>query len=128
MLHRSVIQRLVPRAPFRSLAARILQDSEQLSHVLESEGAGKKFIVLDWTASWCGPCKRISPLVDQLAEDHPDVLFLKVDVDLHTDAAQSAGIQAMPTFQFLQNKKVVAQFAGADASQLKEIVQTLKKE
>jgi thioredoxin 1 len=110
----------------RNLAVRVLQDSENLHQVLQDNSVGKKAVVLNWTAAWCGPCKRIAPLVDQMSEDYSDVLFVKVDVDMHMDAAQSAGIQAMPTFQFLQGDKVVAQFAGADPAQLKQTLDSLK--
>jgi thioredoxin 1 len=119
----AILRRL---APHRSLAVRVLQDEENLQEVLK-ESAGKT-VVLNWTAAWCGPCKRIAPLVDQMSEDYSNVFFLKVDVDVHMEAAHTAGIQAMPTFQFLQNEKLVAQFAGADPNQLKKILDSIKNQ
>ncbi|KAF0029204.1 hypothetical protein F2P81_018309 [Scophthalmus maximus] len=71
----------------------------------ELKDAGDKLVVVDFTASWCGPCKMISPYYKQLSEDaeFSEVVFLKLDIDKVDDVAQSCGISAMPTFQFYKN-------------------------
>jgi thioredoxin 1 len=84
--------------------------------------------VLDWTASWCGPCKRISPLVDELSEEYADWLFVKIDVDVFSSEAQKAGIQAMPTFQFEIDSEIREEFAGADIERLKDTLEDLSSE
>jgi UBX domain-containing protein 1/4 len=78
--------------------------------------------VVDFTASWCGPCKRIAPIYDGLAEKYQDVTFLKVDVDEAKDIAGQQGVRAMPTFKFFINSKQVDELQGADPAKLEELV------
>merc|ERR1712230_83825 len=66
--------------------------------------AGDKLVVVDFTATWCGPCQRIAPVFAKLAEEMPDVVFVKVDVDENDETASACGIQSMPTFQFYKAK------------------------
>jgi thioredoxin 1 len=62
----------------------------------------------------CGPCKTIAPAFSKLAEEHPDVLFLKVDVDALERVAMDAGISAMPTFKYYKGSRLVGEIKGAD--------------
>ncbi|RXM98838.1 Thioredoxin [Acipenser ruthenus] len=55
------------------------RDQDQFDKALKN--AGSKLVIVDFTATWCGPCKSISPFFDALAEKYKDVVFLKVDVD-----------------------------------------------
>ncbi|XP_077331385.1 thioredoxin-like [Lithobates pipiens] len=88
--------------------------------------AGDKLVVVDFTASWCGPCRRIAPIYEELSKTHSDVFFCKVDVDDVTDLSESCGIKAMPTFQFYKNKAKVGEICGADEAKLKETIAKLK--
>ena len=65
--------------------------------------AGGKLVVIDFFATWCGPCKMIAPKIEQMAGSMANVVFLKVDVDEAEDVAQEYNISAMPTFIFLKN-------------------------
>lgn len=56
-------------------------------------------IVVDFSATWCGPCKMISPFFEELSLKYPNLVFLKVDVDACQGVAAECGIAAMPTFQ-----------------------------
>merc|ERR1712054_569248 len=63
-----------------------------------------KLTVVDFTASWCGPCQRIAPAFAKLAEEYGETaVFIKVDVDEAEDIAAACGISAMPTFQFYKS-------------------------
>ena len=79
-------------------------------------------IIVDFTATWCGPCKMIGPVFDQLAEQNSgDVKFVKVDVDELQDVAMKAGISAMPTFQVWRDGVKVEEFAGANPEMLADL-------
>ena len=71
-------------------------------------------VVIDFFAEWCGPCKRIAPFFEQLADEYVGVTFVKVDVDESEDLVSQYGISAMPTFVFLKDGKVVKKVEGAD--------------
>ena len=86
--------------------------------------AGDKLVVVDFTATWCGPCQRIAPVFAKLAEEMPDVVFVKVDVDENEDTAQACGIQSMPTFQFYKSKAKVAEFSGADEEKIRATIKS----
>merc|ERR1712167_314548 len=75
--------------------------------------AGDKLVVVDFTATWCGPCQRIAPVFVKLAEEMPEIVFIKVDVDENEEVAAKCNIQCMPTFQFYKNGDKVHEFSGA---------------
>eukprot|EP00227_Mantoniella_beaufortii_P012848 CAMPEP_0197583538 /NCGR_PEP_ID=MMETSP1326-20131121/6437_1 /TAXON_ID=1155430 /ORGANISM="Genus nov. species nov., Strain RCC2288" /LENGTH=105 /DNA_ID=CAMNT_0043147779 /DNA_START=74 /DNA_END=391 /DNA_ORIENTATION=+ len=82
---------------------------------------GDKPIIVDFTASWCGPCKMIAPFFEQLAAKYPGVIFVKVDVDDLDDVAAECGISAMPTFQLYSNGVKVNELCGADKDKLEAL-------
>ena len=71
-------------------------------------------VVIDFFATWCGPCKRIAPTYEKLAEAFPNITFLKVDVDESGELVNMFNISAMPTFVFLKNGKEILRVEGAD--------------
>jgi thioredoxin 1 len=99
-------------------------DDEDLRAALNA--AGSKLVVVDWYAEWCAPCRRIAPLVEQLAEQTPSAVFLKADIDTLEDASVEAGVQSVPTFHFIKDGQLVAEFSGADMNKLKELVAQYK--
>ncbi|KAJ8382225.1 hypothetical protein SKAU_G00030030 [Synaphobranchus kaupii] len=90
--------------------------------------AGDKLVVVDFTATWCGPCRSIGPEFKKLAEDpeNKNVVFLKVDVDDAPDVSAHCDIKCMPTFHFYKNEKKVDEFQGASKDKLKETLNTHK--
>lgn len=71
-----------------------------------------KKVLLDFWASWCGPCMMLSPIVDEVAEEVTDVKFGKVNVDEQVELAQSFGISSIPALIVIENGKVVNQSVG----------------
>ena len=88
--------------------------------------AGDKLVVVDFTATWCGPCQRIAPVFIKLAEEMPDVVFVKVDVDENEETAGACGIQAMPTFQYYKSGTKVHEFSGAAEEKIRAAIDQFK--
>jgi len=88
----------------------------------ELTNAGAKLVVVDFTASWCGPCKRIAPFFEEMSTKYTRATFLKVDVDECQETAAANGVSAMPTFIFFRNKTKVDRVQGADTAALEEKV------
>ncbi|XP_043704145.1 thioredoxin-2-like [Telopea speciosissima] len=82
--------------------------------------ASSKLLVIDFTASWCGPCKAIEPAVIEMANKYTDVDFVKLDVDELMDVAQEYGVQAMPTFILIKEGKEVDKVLGAKKEELEK--------
>ncbi|MBA0606995.1 hypothetical protein Godav_019363 [Gossypium davidsonii] len=87
---------------------------------LEMGNQSKKLVVVDFTASWCGPCRFISPILVDLAKKLPNVIFLKVDVDELNTVAQEWAIEAMPTFVFLKEGTIIDKVVGARKDELQQ--------
>lgn len=81
-----------------------------------------KTIVVDFTATWCGPCRMIGPVFEELSTQFESIIFLKVDVDEVEQVAAACGISAMPTFQVWQGGKKVDELVGAAKTQLEALV------
>jgi len=77
-----------------------------------------RLAVIDFTATWCGPCKMISPFFEELSTKYHGVSFYKVDVDQCQEVAMKYQVSAMPTFVYLKNGKEVDRLQGADKSGL----------
>mmetsp|Transcript_9996 Transcript_9996/g.15979 ORF Transcript_9996/g.15979 Transcript_9996/m.15979 type:complete len:105 (-) Transcript_9996:286-600(-) len=86
------------------------------------ETSKTKLVVVDFTASWCGPCKMIAPVFEKMAAENPDVEFAKCDVDEADDVAGNCGIQAMPTFMFYKGGSKIDEMKGADPNKLMQLV------
>ena len=86
--------------------------------------SGENPVIIDFTATWCGPCQFIGPVFADLAEKYADsnVKFIKVDVDVNGEASQKAGISCMPTFQVWSKGEKVEEFSGASQDKLKALV------
>ena len=83
--------------------------SENIETIKNSE----KKVLLDFYATWCGPCQRVSPLVDEIAEDHPEYLVGKIDIDEESDPAEEFGVMSIPTLVVMENGKVINQSTGS---------------
>ena len=83
-----------------------------------------KLVVVDFTASWCGPCKAIAPIYQELANKYTNCDFYKVDVDDGEDIAAECQIKSMPTFNFYKNGKLVSSFSGNNPETLKKTLET----
>lgn len=89
--------------------------------ILSAAGA-TKLVVVDFTATWCGPCQTIKPVFEKLSNTYLHVVFVKVDVDDFQEVAAVAGVTAMPTFQLFKASKKIAEMRGANPTQLEALI------
>merc|ERR1712054_560036 len=82
-----------------------------------------KPLIIDFTATWCPPCKMIGPKFEAMSKEFEAVTFRKVDVDANAEAAQTAGINCMPTFKVYKDGAEVEKMEGADEAGLKALIQ-----
>lgn len=70
-------------------------------------------VLLDFWAAWCGPCRMVSPIVDEIAAERSDIAVGKVNVDEQSDLAERFGITSIPTLVVIKNGKIVNRAVGA---------------
>ena len=87
---------------------------------------GGKPLVIDFTATWCPPCKRIGPIYEGHVANYPELVLKKLDVDANAEGAQAAGIQAMPTFKVYKDGVEVNSMRGASDQGLIELLDQAK--
>ncbi|XP_047332256.1 TPR repeat-containing thioredoxin TDX [Impatiens glandulifera] len=96
----------------------------ELEPKLSAASRASRLAVLYFTATWCGPCRFISPVFTTLAGKNPKVVFLKIDIDEARDAASKWNISSVPAFYFVKNGKEIDKVVGADKGSLeKKILQ-----
>lgn len=90
------------------MAVMVITKDNFEQEVLKSD----KPVLLDFWAAWCGPCKMLSPVVDQIAEENPDIKVGKVDVDDQVELAMKYQIMSIPTLLVFKNGELANQSVG----------------
>ena len=72
-----------------------------------------KVVLLDFYADWCGPCRMVSPIVDEIAEERQDIIVGKINVDQEEALASEFGVYSIPTLVVMKDGKILEQSAGA---------------
>lgn len=73
----------------------------------------EKVVLLDFYADWCGPCRMVGPVIEEIAKEREDIVVGKVNVDEENELAGEFGVFSIPTLVVMKGGKVVAQEAGA---------------
>lgn len=93
------------------------------STILEND-----FVIVDFWAPWCGPCRAFAPVYDQISENHPDIIFAKVDTEAEQAIAGSFQIRSIPTLMVFREKVIVYSEPGSlPASALEDMIAKVRE-
>ncbi|KAK4782735.1 hypothetical protein SAY86_007109 [Trapa natans] len=100
--------------------AHIITMTESWKQKLAEAESEERIVIAKFSASWCRPCRSISSFYAELAEKHPSLMFLSVDVDELTEFSMLWNIEATPTFFFLRNGQEMDRLVGANKVELQK--------
>ncbi|XP_050212823.1 thioredoxin H-type [Mercurialis annua] len=98
----------------------LVTNKENWEEKLSEASKDGKIVLVNFSATWCGPCRMIAPLYRELSENYPSIMFLLVDVDELADFSSSWEIKATPTFFFLKDGKQLDKLVGANKPELQK--------
>lgn len=87
----------------------------------------KGVVIVDFFANWCGPCKRIAPVFEELAQKFPEITFLKVNVDDSEALSSAFNIEALPTFVCIKDGEIFKRIEGADLHAVIGVIESVTK-
>eukprot|EP00244_Chara_vulgaris_P003843 TRINITY_DN172_c0_g1_i3.p1 TRINITY_DN172_c0_g1~~TRINITY_DN172_c0_g1_i3.p1 ORF type:complete len:126 (+),score=21.45 TRINITY_DN172_c0_g1_i3:39-416(+) len=105
-----------------------LTSKADFEKVLERSKAEGKAVIIDFTATWCGPCRRVGPLIVEFSVKYPNIIFVKIDVDHAAELCETYKVGAMPTFILLKPGESqpsdlnAQQVVGADTYKLQKLI------
>jgi thioredoxin len=79
----------------------------------EKTVAEHPMVIVDFWAPWCGPCRGFAPVYEKASDEHPDIVFAKINTDEQQELAGSFGIRSIPTLMVFRDKVILFQQAGA---------------
>lgn len=83
-----------------------------------------KITLVDFWAQWCGPCRMLGPILDQLASENPDIQIVKVDVDTNSELSAEYGIRSIPAVRIFRKGEEINKFVGIKSKE--EILKLIK--
>ncbi|XP_039013584.1 thioredoxin H2-like [Hibiscus syriacus] len=100
----------------------IHSSSEWTGH-LEASKQSNKLVVVDFSATWCGPCKLMEPAIEDYANKYADVEFLKIDIDTLPDVAREFKVDSVPTFVLVKKGTEICRLVGAKKTELHDLIE-----
>ena len=101
--------------------------SEKVVHLTDDsfdEQTGSGYVMIDFWAEWCGPCRALAPVIDSIAESHGgQIKVCKLDVDSNQRAAARFGVRGIPTVIMMKDGKLVDQVVGNDPSKIRSMAE-----
>lgn len=81
-----------------------------------------EIVFVDFWATWCAPCRAFGPIFEKVSENHPEIAFIKVDIDENPDIAAEAEIHSIPTINVIKNGSLIWDHQGAVTAEVLELV------
>jgi thiol-disulfide isomerase/thioredoxin len=106
-----------PTQPKEENQVKVIKNSDEYNKYKNTPG---KLVVVDYSAVWCGPCKKIAPIFEKLSSTYKDAIFLKVDIDENSALEDVATLPGVPAFKFFKDNKLVGAFEGAHEGLLED--------
>ncbi|XP_068335200.1 thioredoxin H2-like [Pyrus communis] len=119
----SYLSRYIDHSAGEESGVTSFHSSERWQLHLNAHKESSQLLVVDFSASWCGPCRFIEPAIRAMAAKFTDVQFAKIDVNELSEVAQAFGVEAMPTFVLLKKGKEVDRVIGAQKDELEKKVE-----
>jgi thioredoxin 1 len=85
-----------------------IENKEHLERILNENSA----VIMDFYADWCGPCKQLMPILEQVSQEQKDVVFCKINVDQNEELSRTYGVRSIPTLKYVKNNEVVKTTLG----------------
>jgi thioredoxin 1 len=93
----------------------------------ETTVGDNEIVLVDFWASWCGPCRSFGPVYEQVSENHPDIVFAKVDTEAEQELAAAFGVQSIPTIMVVRDRVVLYSQPGAiPEAALEDLIQQVR--
>lgn len=87
-----------------------------------------EIVFVDFWAKWCGPCRAFGPIYEKVSDNHPEITFIKIDIDENQQIAQEAGIRSIPTIKVIKNRLEIWDHKGSiSENDLEMVVNEAKK-
>jgi len=94
---------------------------------IDSILSDNKIVVMDFWAEWCGPCRALSPIMDNISTRNSDIVVGKVDIDSNSDLASEYGVRSIPMLVFIKEGKILSKSVGIKSDiQIQEIINSMK--
>ncbi|RWS18264.1 thioredoxin-2-like protein [Leptotrombidium deliense] len=101
-----------------------IRSNEDLEEQLNA--AGIMLVVIQFFAKWSGPCKEVTPKIEQMSSEYADSLFLKIDVDECEQIAEEYKLSNLPAFVLIRATQVVRKYEGIDEAEIKQLIEQYK--